>query len=338
MRKALIVLSCLLLPALAMAQVPMVDAGPDQTIYLGDSVTLHGTATGDPGVWLWEVVSAPTGSNYNLFDADTADAIFSTDTVGDYLVTFEAWNYSGWSDPDAVIVTVVQNQPPTAVASATPLSGPAPLLVSFDGTLSSDPEAGALVYDWTFDDGTFGSGATPSHSYDVPGVYQAVLIVLDERGLADFVFIDIITVCGGSINCPPVADAGEDQTVYLDEPVQLSGAASDHDGDEIVSWTWSIESAPGGSSASFNDPGISDPVFSPDLLGAYVLSLVVSDGEDTSDPDTLTITVEEPPPAWGEASVVGMESASPAKGLNYLIALLFPISAVLLWKGLRKRK
>jgi len=319
-----------------MAQVPVVDAGPDQTIYLGDVAVLEGTATGDPIGWQWEVISAPEGSSYGLTDAQSATAYFSTDTRGDYLITAMAENYYGWSDPDEVVVSVIQNQPPTAEASATPLSGPAPLLVSFDSTQSSDPEGGDLTYGWHFGDGSTGSGATPTHTFDLPDVYQAVLTVIDERGLADIDTVEI-TVCGDGINCPPVADAGEDQMAYLGESVQLSGSASDHDGDEIVYWAWSIDSAPAGSSASFDDPGIADPVFTPDLLGAYVLSLVVSDGQDPSEPDTLTITVEEPPPGWGGASVVGVHAESPSNGLNCLIGLLIPLGVVLLLKRLRRR-
>ena len=66
-----LLLALLLFPATALAQVPVVDAGPDQTIYLGDSAALHGTATGDPISWQWEVISAPTGSNYTLLGADS---------------------------------------------------------------------------------------------------------------------------------------------------------------------------------------------------------------------------------------------------------------------------
>jgi hypothetical protein len=64
---AIIGLSLLLVSTLANSStVPVVNAGPDQTVYLGESVTLNGTATGDPGVWLWDVVSSPTVSNWNL--------------------------------------------------------------------------------------------------------------------------------------------------------------------------------------------------------------------------------------------------------------------------------
>ena len=48
------------------------------------------------------------------------------------------------------------NQPPIARATANPTNGPVPLAVSFDGTSSSDPEGGALSYEWDLD------GDTPS--------------------------------------------------------------------------------------------------------------------------------------------------------------------------------
>ncbi len=247
MRKALTLLTAvlLLIPVVTKAQnnPPVAEAGEHQTIFLGDDVTLHGTATdpdGHPIVgWQWEVVSAPAGSNYNLSASTTPDPVFTADTLGGYGITLIAWDGLAWSEPDATVVWVVENQPPTAVASATPLSGPAPLVVTFDGTGSSDPEGGDLLYDWDFDNGEYGTGATPTHVYESPGTYYVFLVVTDTHGLDDF--------------------------------------------------------------------------------------------------DGIEITVEEPPPAWGEASVVGMQSASPSKGLNFLIALLIPIGAVLLWKGMRNR-
>jgi hypothetical protein len=204
----------LLVPVMASAQnnPPVADAGEDQTIFLGDTTMLHGIATDPDGHaivdWSWEVVSAPSGGVYGLLNSDTAEPTFSTDSIGDYLVTARAWDGLAWSDPDALVVTVVENQPPMAVASASPLSGPAPLTVQFDGADSSDPEDDDLFYDWIFGDGETGAEATAIHEYTSQGLYSVVLVVTDARGDDDFDTI-AITVTDPTIPAlSPGADPG----------------------------------------------------------------------------------------------------------------------------------
>jgi len=78
------------------------------------------------------------------------------------------------------------NLPPTAVASADPTSGTAPLAVDFDGTDSSDPDSDTLTYDWDWDDGSaHGSGSTPSHTFTNVGTYNVVLTVDDGNDGTD---------------------------------------------------------------------------------------------------------------------------------------------------------
>ncbi len=81
-----------------------------------------------------------------------------------------------------VIPPGTANAPPTAVASATPVSGIAPLAVSFDGTKSSDSDGSISSYAWSFGDGGTASGATASHTYTALGNYTAKLTVTDNRG------------------------------------------------------------------------------------------------------------------------------------------------------------
>ena len=80
------------------------------------------------------------------------------------------------------------NQAPNASFTATPTAGEPPLAVTFDGSASSDPDAGdALSYAWDFDGNgtTDANGVTASHTYQNPGSYQARLTVSDPGGLTN---------------------------------------------------------------------------------------------------------------------------------------------------------
>jgi glucose/arabinose dehydrogenase len=80
------------------------------------------------------------------------------------------------------------NQPPTAVASATPTSGSAPLTVNFNGSASSDPNGDVLTYAWDLDgDGAFDDSTAiqPTYTYTQQGSYTATLRVTDPGGLSD---------------------------------------------------------------------------------------------------------------------------------------------------------
>lgn len=77
------------------------------------------------------------------------------------------------------------NQPPVARMTANPVSGPAPLPVSFDGSSSSDPDGTVASFAWTFGDGASATGASAAHTYSGAGIYTATLTVTDNRGAAN---------------------------------------------------------------------------------------------------------------------------------------------------------
>jgi 6-phosphogluconolactonase (cycloisomerase 2 family)/chitodextrinase len=73
------------------------------------------------------------------------------------------------------------NQSPAARIVADPISGTAPLKVTFDGSTSSDPDGTISSYVWDFGDGTNTAGAIVDHSYSA-GTFSATLTVTDNDG------------------------------------------------------------------------------------------------------------------------------------------------------------
>jgi glucose/arabinose dehydrogenase len=120
------------------------------------------------------------------------------------------------------------NAGPTAVATATPTSGPAPLAVSFDGSASTDPNGDTLTYAWDLDDdGAFddATGATASWTYQQPGTFTPELRVTDGLGASD---TDAVTVTVG--NSPPTATISSPASTLrwkVGDTISFSGAASD---------------------------------------------------------------------------------------------------------------
>lgn len=88
--------------------------------------------------------------------------------------------------PQSITLFVVPaangNQIPVAAASGSPTSGMTPLVVSFNGSGSYDPDGTIVSYAWNFGDGATAPGIAPSHTYTTPGTYSARLTVTDNQG------------------------------------------------------------------------------------------------------------------------------------------------------------
>jgi MYXO-CTERM domain-containing protein len=285
---------------------PVANAGPDQTVTVGDTVPLDGSgssdADGDPLTFSWSLTSVPAGSATVLSDPAAASPTFAADVEGDYVAQLIVNDGMEDSPADTVMITaqtVVMNTAPVANAGSDQNVGVGDV-VALDGSGSTDAEGDFLTFSWSLTAVPAGSAATlsdpvavnPMFTADVGGDYVAQLIVNDGEfdSAPDSVMVTAEVVV---VNTPPIADAGLDQSLLVGDTATLDGSgSSDADGDPLT-FSWSL-SVPAGSGATLSDPGAVNPMFTADVAGDYVAQLIVNDGMDDSNPDSAVIAAAPP--------------------------------------------
>ena len=290
---------------------PVADAGPDQSVESGATVTLNGSAStdsdGDPITYAWELQARPPGSTAVLDDSTAITPSFIADVPGDYFAQLVVNDGSVTSLPDTVQISTL-NAPPVADAGLDQTVPVGATVIVFGGA-SSDANGHSLTYAWELLSAPEGSSAALTTLVDVqttfvidmPGQYVVQLVVND--GFDDSL-PDTATIT--TQNSPPVADAGLDQSVDVGETVNLDGSFSfDVDGDPLT-YLWSLISAPEGSIASLSNVVSVTTQFIADLEGIYVAQLTVNDGTVDSTPDTAMVTAT----VGNQAPVAVAESSS----------------------------
>jgi glucose/arabinose dehydrogenase len=130
------------------------------------------------------------------------------------------------------------NQPPVAVASATPRVGTAPLTVAFSSAGSVDPDSQALTYSWTFGDGSSSAQANPTYVYTQTGVYNAQLTVSDGTTAA---VSDLIVISVGTLPNATITSPANGSTFRAGDVISFAGVGTDlEDGTlppSALSWT-----------------------------------------------------------------------------------------------------
>jgi RHS repeat-associated protein len=280
---------------------PVANAGPNQSVHVTDTVQLDGTNSsdrdGDPLTYRWSFVSVPAGSNALLSAATTAQPTFNVDRPGTFVVQLIVNDGKVDSQPATVTITTLNSAP---VANAGPNQTVfVATTVHLDGSGSTDVDGDPLTYQWSLTSVPGGSAAQlssatavkPTFVADVEGTYVAQLIVNDGHVNGAPATVAITTV-----NSPPVANAGPNQTLQAGNTVNLDGTkSSDVDGDPLT-FRWSIITQPAGSTAVLSDSSSRTPSFFADRTGTFVVQLIVNDGFVDSTPSTVTITTQNAPP------------------------------------------
>ena len=185
--------------------------------------------------------------------------------------------------PDPVEIAVESKTLPPVAAVDGPYSSAEGSSVSMSGATSSDPDGDALTYAWSFGDGTFGTGATTSHSYTQDGSFTVQLVVTDARGLAD-----TVTTTATVSNVAPVIAAFAGATLYPFETYKASGTFTDPGTDP---WTATVDYGTGGGAQALALTGRTFKLSQAyNQAGTFTVQVVVSD-DDASHTRTARVTV-----------------------------------------------
>ncbi len=190
---------------------PTTGAAP-LTVELDGSESSDADGTLVSYVWTWGDGNAVGGMSPSI---DLTE-------VGVYDITLTVTDNEGARATDELTVTVgaTGNTGPTAVASASPATGTAPLNVMLDGSASTDEDGTIVSYVWDWGTGST-TGANITTTF-IEGTYNVTLTVEDNDGLTDTDVVTVVVVSPGvdtdndgvidsEDNCPTVANP--DQTL-----------------------------------------------------------------------------------------------------------------------------
>ena len=208
---------------------------------------------------------------------------------GTYTIKLNITDLRGNWDNDTVTIVVLDVTGPIANAGSDQIVDE-DTLVAFDGTNSTD-NVRPTNFTWTFVNQTHQtvelSGKVSEYNFTTPGIYNVTLIVTDAAGNADADNI-IITVLDVT---PPTADAGANQTVYVNDPLSFDASASSDNYGEPNNLTYAW---------TFTDKALqtlygANPPYTFHTPGTYLVTLKVTDTAGNSASDNVTVTVQTVP-------------------------------------------
>ena len=278
---------------------PVANAGPNQSITVGNVVNLDGTGSTDANrdalTYKWNLSNLPAGSGAALNSTISPNPKFTADMTGTYTAILVVNDGKADSVSSVVVITAsAANSAPVAKAG---LAQNVKLndTVTLDGTGSTDDNNDFLTYKWALITKPAGSSAMlssitlakPTFKADVAGTFVASLIVNDGKVDSPAA---ATTVSVSTANADPIANAGPNQNVTLGAAVTLDGTNSSDANRDQLTYRWVMMSKPTGSTAVLTNPTSAKPTFTADLVGSYVASLIVNDGRVDSTTVATTVT------------------------------------------------
>jgi hypothetical protein len=266
---------------------------------VGYDVVLNGTSSIDPDGDVitreWLMTTRPVGSAAALSSATGTTSSFSPDVLGSYVVTLTAIDPRGARSVYTTTIQVNNRRPIANIGSnATPIAlptvpnvrVPVGTEVTLRGSSSVDADGDTLTFAWTVVSRPAGSTAALSSTavadprivVDRDGPFTFRLRVTDPLGTYSE---RTITLDAGRYAPVAVVDRGR-VSIVLGERVRANAAWSfDEDGDPLT-YQWTLDARPTGSTAAITSAATADLDFTPDLPGVYAAAVTVSDGHSSS--------------------------------------------------------
>ncbi len=270
--------------AVTVDQAPVADAGPDLKVCANSEVFFDGSKSWDAdGVvnrYLWDFGDGGSSGG------DKPKHIYRRAGTYRAQLTIEG-DQDGQCDiraTDELTVEVTAAPVPRIEAlSAVPVGVP----VSFDGSTSYLDDGAVTGWTWDFGDGTSAAeGALQTHVFNEPGEYRVALTVDSTAASNECRQISgyhLITV-----NAAPIAEAGEDIIVGVNEELVLDGSGSSDPDGALADYSWTL-----GDGTTLKGVSVRHRFRKP---GRYEVELTVSDTSGLANSrarDTLTVIVHD---------------------------------------------
>ena len=320
---------------------PIADAGPDQTVDSGATITLDASASTVPAgrtiihyQWLrldndfgsYVPVEFISSNRPNPVVQDTAPTLPSGIESRTVYYTLWVTDSGGFESETFSSLTVTVVAPTTPIAPASNKApeadaGPDQTVASgdrvdLDGSGSTDDDGTVVRYNWRWLESvpedapraTLSGFTSVTPWFTAPTLtsganeisYNLALIVQDNDGT--WTDQDKVTVTVAAPNAPPVAEAGADVEVNSGTtPVPLDGRGSMDNGGSIATYLWARTGGTTGASGTLINANMAQASFTPDPVAAgaadvtHVFTLTVTDDDNATDTDMVTITVNAPP-------------------------------------------
>ncbi len=273
---------------------PVIDAGSNQSVDEGDTVSLSASAVDPEGQTLHYLWTQTSGPPVVLVNANTANATFiAPNGVSNSDVTFALRVTDGtWTVMDTVTVSVNASNDAPSVDAGADVTVDEEEEVTLHA-YGSDPERQGLSYTWTQISGptvALTGDSSRSLSFTAPNEVANTTLVF-QVAASDGVHtsVDTVSVFVNADDDAPTANAGPNQEVAEGDVVTLAGSGTDPENTGLT-YAWVQTSGP---SVTLSDATAASPTFTaPEGLAntTITFALTVSDGTNTS-VDSVSILV-----------------------------------------------